>query len=184
MLRFTLFFSPFNCFSCSVLIKHVYHMEQNWKGRQFLAVFVSGTIQIIVNIGKTSTCHTERWPIFCVSWRGWGNVSVVKLPQKNNLKTVCTLTFLVNNTGYGERVSTSDWEDDRTGSSKIFLQKNLLCYHNLFAKTISHIITRLHYYRLNIFLNLKKIIAHFFLWNLTFWSSLWLYIYMLKGSSN
>ncbi len=51
---------------------------------------------------------------------------MLKLPQKNNLKTVCTLTFLVNNTGYGERVSTSGWEDDRTGSSKIFLQKKFV----------------------------------------------------------
>jgi hypothetical protein len=51
---------------------------------------------------------------------------VVKLPQKNNLTTVCTSTFLVNNTGYGARVSTSGWEDDRTGSSKIFSTRKII----------------------------------------------------------
>jgi hypothetical protein len=39
---------------------------------------------------------------------------------------VLTSTFLVNNTGYGERVSTSGWEDDRTGSSKRFCYRKIV----------------------------------------------------------
>jgi len=57
-----------------------------------------------------------------------GNRFSGETSAKKNLKTVWTSTFLVDNTGYGERVSTKGWEDDRTGSSKIFCPRKIVLH--------------------------------------------------------